>query len=59
MKKLYTLFLSLLGTAALQAQSITFEDLTVPASGQWSIVRPGTVGGHAVFYRAEFFDDSR
>lgn len=33
--------------------------VVVPASGQWSIVRPGTVGGHAVFYRAEFFDDSR
>jgi len=40
MKKLYTLFLSLLGTAALQAQSITFEDLTVPASGQWKGQNP-------------------
>ena len=27
--------------------------VTVPASGQWSVIRPGTVGGHAAFYKAE------
>ncbi len=32
--------------------------VVVPASGKWSVVRPGTMGGHAVFYRAEFFEGS-
>ena len=30
--------------------------VVIPASGLWSIIRPGTITGHAVFYRAEFFE---
>ena len=32
--------------------------IIVPASGQWSVVRPGGPGNQPVFYKAEFFEGS-
>ena len=42
-----------ISTAAQAAYWARDSVVTVPASGQWSVIRPGTVGGHAAFYKTE------